>query len=911
MDASGPLPVRLTELRSLRFLNISNNAFNGALPLNLSELTNLEVFDAYNNNLSGPLPLAFTRISGLRYLDLGGNYFAGNIPEDYSDITSLQYLGLHGNSLSGRIPASLGLLQNLTTLRLGYYNVFDGGIPAELGNLKQLVYLDISSCNISGRIPPELGGLRNLEIMFLHANALSGPLPKELGALKRLASLDLSNNNLEGEIPDEFKGLTSLKLLNLFMNRLHGEVPEFIADLKNLEVLQLWQNNFTGSLPQRLGMNGRLNILDVSSNKLIGRIPLHLCQGERLQVLVLMNNWFMGPIPESLGHCKSLVRVRLGQNYINGSIPRGLLYLPRLSFIELLGNYLTGPIPAAGHTAGTSSLGHLDLSNNRLSGALPASIGNFQNAQIVLASCNQLSGAIPGSMGHLQTLTRLDLSSNRLEGSIPKEIAECKSLTYVDLSRNRLNGSIPDQLCTMRMLDYLNVSRNLLTGPVSGKFAVMQSLTAADFSYNNLTGFVPNVGQFAYFNASAFAGNPGLCGPLLDTCSNIPTSGKIFEKRMPSASMKLALVIGIVLCSIIFISVAIAKTRRKWKSAYLARTSWKLTSFQKLDFTGDDVRECMKEDNVIGRGGAGVVYRGLMPNGQEVAVKKLNVPPAPKSKVSSASVNDHGFAAEIQTLGNIRHRNIVRLLAVCSNHETNLLVYEYMPNGSLGDVLHGSKGGHLHWQTRYKIALDAARGLRYLHHDCSPMIVHRDVKSTNILLDSNLEAHVADFGLAKFFLSSSDTSQCMSAVAGSYGYIAPEYAYTLKVDEKSDVYSFGVVMLELITGKKAVGEFGEGVNIVQWVRKTGGSESEVLKRIVDTRLSSVPLDEALHMLWVAMLCVNDHSVERPTMREVVQMLSDPPKIKPRQYFSPSSNQMESLSPKKTAASLPAPDLIQI
>ncbi|KAM1725880.1 hypothetical protein ACFX12_016722 [Malus domestica] len=244
--------------------------------------------------------------------------------------------------------------------------------------------------------------------------------------------------------------------------------------------------------------------------------------------------------------------------------------------------------------------------------------------------------------------------------------------------------------------------------------------------------------------------------------------------------------------------------------------------------------------------------------------------------MSRGSSHDHRFNAEIQTLGRIRHRHIVRLLGFCSNHETNLLVYEYMPNGSLGEVLHGKKGGHLHWDTRYKIAIEAAKGLCYIHHDCSPLIVHRDVKSNNIFLDSNFEAHVADFGLAKF-LQDSGTSECMSAIAGSYGYIAPKYAYTLKVDEKSDVYSFGVVLLELVSGRKPVGEFGDGVDIVQWVRKMTDSNKEGVIKILDLRLPSVPLHEVIHVFYVAMLCVEEQAVKRPTMREVVQILTELPK----------------------------------
>uniref|UniRef100_A0A0V0IF02 non-specific serine/threonine protein kinase n=1 Tax=Solanum chacoense TaxID=4108 RepID=A0A0V0IF02_SOLCH len=306
-----------------------------------------------------------------------------------------------------------------------------------------------------------------------------------------------------------------------------------------------------------------------------------------------------------------------------------------------------------------------------------------------------------------------------------------------------------------------------------------------------------------------------------------------------------------------------------------------MTAFQKVEFSVANVLECVKDGNVIGRGGAGIVYHGKMPNGVEIAVKKL--------LGFGNNSHDHGFRAEIRTLGNIRHRNIVRLVAFCSNKETNLLVYEYMRNGSLGEALHGKKGGFLSWNLRYKIAIEAAKGLCYLHHDCSPLIVHRDVKSNNILLNSNFEAHVADFGLAKFLVDGG-ASECMSAVAGSYGYIAPEYAYTLRVDEKSDVYSFGVVLLELITGRRPVGEFGDGVDIVQWSKKVTNCKREQVTHIVDPRLTTVPEDEAMHLFFISMLCIQENSIERPTMREVIQMLSEFPR-QSSEYNQPSSSKV--------------------
>ncbi|XP_021740016.1 leucine-rich repeat receptor-like serine/threonine-protein kinase BAM1 [Chenopodium quinoa] len=864
---SGPIPPSVSLLTELRYLNLSNNIFNETFPSSLSSLKKLNVLDVYNNNLTGPLPLSAVEMSELRHLHLGGNYFSGEIPPEYGQWEKLEYLAVSGNELEGKIPPEIGNLTSLKELYIGYFNAYSGGVPPEIGNLTELVRFDGANCGLSGELPAELGRLQKLDTLFLQVNTLSGSLPTELGSLNSLKSMDLSNNLFSGEIPVSFSLLKNLTLLNLFRNKLHGAVPDFIGDLPELEVLQLWENNFTGSIPEKLGTNGKLQLLDLSSNKLTGSLPPNLCRGEQLQTLITLGNFLLGPIPESLGSCSSLTRVRMGENFLNGSIPKGLFGLPKLTQVELQDNLLTGGFPETGSSV-AASLGQISISNNQLTGKLPASIGNFSGVQKLLLDGNKFSGSIPPEIGNLQQLSKIDFSSNRFSGEIPAEISKCKLLTFVDLSRNQLIGEIPKEITGMRILNYLNISRNRLSGSIPGSISSMQSLTSVDFSFNNFTGVVPETGQFSYFNYTSFLGNPDLCGPYLGPCENgvVGSSHQGHGKGL-SASLKLLLVIGLLLCSIIFAIAAIIKARSLKKAS--ESRAWKLTAFQRLDFTADDVLDCLKEDNIIGKGGAGIVYKGNMPNGDQVAVKRL---PA----MSRGSSHDHGFNAEIQTLGKIRHRHIVRLLGFCSNHETNLLVYEYMPNGSLGEVIHGKKGGHLHWDTRYKIAIEAAKGLCYLHHDCSPLIVHRDVKSNNILLDSSYEAHVADFGLAKF-LQDSGTSECMSAIAGSYGYIAPEYAYTLKVDEKSDVYSFGVVLLELITGRKPVGEFGDGVDIVQWVRKmTDGNKEGVLK-ILDPRLPSVPLHEVMHVFYVSMLCVEEQAVERPTMREVVQILLEIPK----------------------------------
>ncbi|CAD5173311.1 unnamed protein product [Musa acuminata subsp. malaccensis] len=895
---SGPLPAELSHLSNLRHLNLSNNLFNGSFPSAFSRLKNLLVLDLYNNNLAGTLPPEVSELPNLLHLHLGGNFFSGVIPPEFGHWEFLEYLAVSGNELGGPIPPELGNLTRLRQLYVGYFNSFEGGIPPEIGGLSELVRLDMANCGLTGDIPPELGKLQNLDTLFLQVNGLSGRLPPELGGLRSLKSMDLSNNALTGEIPGSFADLQNLTLLNLFRNKLHGSIPEFVGDLPALEVLQLWENNFTGGIPRRLGQSGRLQILDISSNKLTGTLPPNLCFGNRLQTLIALGNFLFGSIPETLGQCQSVSRIRMGENYLNGSIPDGFFSLPKLSQLELQDNLLAGVFPDTGAAAISPDLGQINLSNNRLLGPLPPSIGNFSGLQKLLLNQNQFSGGIPPEIGRLQQLSKVDFSGNQFSGPIAPEISRCKLLTFVDLSRNKLSGEILPEIAGMRILNYLNLSRNQLEGSIPPSISTMQSLTAVDFSYNNFSGLVPGVGQFSYFNASSFVGNPELCGPYLGPCSSMIHGAGSVHARVPlSASSKLLLVIGLLICSVAFAMAAIMKAR-SLKKASEAR-AWKLTAFQRLGFTCDDVLDCLKEENIIGKGGAGIVYQGIMPNGERVAVKRL---PA----MSHGSSHDHGFSAEIQTLGRIRHRHIVRLLGFCSNHETNLLVYEYMPNGSLGEVLHGKKGGHLLWETRYKIAVEAAKGLCYLHHDCSPLILHRDVKSNNILLDSNFEAHVADFGLAKFLLQDAGASECMSAIAGSYGYIAPEYAYTLRVDEKSDVYSFGVVLLELVTGRKPVGEFGEGVDIVQWVRKMTDSNKEGALKILDPRLPTAPPDEAMHVFYVATLCVQEQSVERPTMREVVQILTDPPK-----QGEDRETPIKEAEQQQAAQSTPPPDLLSV
>ncbi|XP_027355199.1 receptor protein kinase CLAVATA1 [Abrus precatorius] len=867
-NLTGELPPELAGLTSLKILNISHNLFFGHFPGNITlPMTQLEVLDAYDNNFTGPLPEETVELENLRYLRLAGNYFNGSIPEIYSEFASLEYLGLSTNSLTGKIPKSLARLRTLKELYLGYNNAYEGGIPPELGTMESLKLLDLSSCNLSGEIPPSLSNLTNLHTLFLQMNNLTGTIPPELSAMASLMSLDLSINGLTGEIPESFSRLQNLTLMNFFQNKLRGPVPSFVGELPNLEALQLWENNFSFVLPQNLGQNGKFKFFDVTKNHFTGLIPQDLCKSRRLQTFMLTDNFFYGPIPKDIGNCNSLLKIRASNNYLNGELPPGIFKLPSVTIIELANNRFTGQLPP---DISGDSLGILTVSNNLLTGKIPPALENLRGLQTLFLDANEFVGEIPGEVFDLPMLTKFNVSGNNLTGPIPTTFTGCVSLSAVDLSRNMLVGEVPNGMKNLKDLSILNVSRNYISGPVPDEIRFMTSLTTLDLSYNNFMGKIPSGGQFYVFNEKSFTGNPNLCSSRQPSCPNsLMYPDDTARKRRSSKTTKVIVIVIAGGTALVLVAVTVYMTRKRREQRAMA---WKLTAFQRLNLKAEEVVECLKEENIIGKGGAGIVYRGSMGNGTEIAIKRL--------VGEGSGKNDYGFKAEIETLGKIRHRNIMRLLGYVSNKESNLLLYEYMPNGSLGEWLHGAKGGHLRWDMRYRIAVEAAKGLCYLHHDCSPLIIHRDVKSNNILLDSDLQSHVADFGLAKF-LYDPGASQSMSSIAGSYGYIAPEYAYTLKVDEKSDVYSFGVVLLELIIGRKPVGEFGDGVDIVGWVNKTRlelsqPSDAALVLSVVDPRLSGYPLTSVIHMFNIAMMCVREMGPARPTMREVVHMLTNPP-----------------------------------
>ncbi|XP_039064806.1 leucine-rich repeat receptor-like protein kinase TDR [Hibiscus syriacus] len=875
----GPLQRAIFELEQLRTLDISHNYFNSKFPPGVSKLRFLRIFNGYSNDFEGPLPIEFVRLRFLEQLNLGGSYFEGEIPAIYGRFTSLKLLDLAGNALQGTLPRQLGFLTQLERIEIGY-NAFSGTIPVEFALLSNLKYLDISNCTLSGPLPKELGNLTRLEFLYFFKNSFTGEIPVSYTNLKALRVLDLSDNQLSGAIPEGISSLTELTWLSLMGNNFSGIIPEGIGELPNLNTLLLWNNNLSGILPQKLGSNGNLLSLDVSSNSLTGPIPPNLCCGNKLFKLILFNNMFTYELPGSLVNCTSLSRFRIQNNLLNGTIPYGFGHLKNLTFVDVSKNYFTGAIPKDFGYAPT--LQFLNISENSFNAALPSNIWGSPSLQIFSACSAKLTGEIPDFIG-CKNVYKIELQGNSLNGSIPWDIDHCEKLLSLNLSRNLFTGIIPWEISTLSSITAVDLSHNLLTGTIPSNFENCSTLENFDVSYNLLTGPIPSSGPiFPNLHPSSFSGNNGLCGRILARpCpAEAMATGdmEVRNKQQQQPKKTAGAIIWIMAAAFgIGLFVLVAGTRC-FHANYSRKFSddreigpWKLTAFQRLNFTADDVLECLSmTDKIIGMGSTGTVYKAEMPGGEIIAVKKL----WGKNKETIRRLK--GVLAEVDVLGNVRHRNIVRLLGCCSNRECTMLLYEYMPNGNLDDLLHGkNKGENLvaDWVTRYKIALGVAQGVCYLHHDCDPVIVHRDLKPSNILLDSEMEARVADFGVAKLIQS----DESMSVIAGSYGYIAPEYAYTLQVDEKSDIYSFGVVLMEILSGKKSVDpEFGDGNSIVDWVRskiKSKNKITDILDKNAGASCASVR-EEMMQMLRMALLCTSRNPADRPSMRDVVMMLQE-------------------------------------
>ncbi|XP_057974055.1 receptor protein-tyrosine kinase CEPR2 [Malania oleifera] len=881
-------------------ISLGNKSLSGEISPSISALRSLRSLVMPSNSISGSLPAKLRSCDNLRVLNLSMNAMSGSLP-DLSALTNLEVLDLSLNNFSGKFPAWVGNLTQLVTLDIGQSGYEESEIPDGLGNLQNLTELNFRSSHLRGEIPEAIFELKALQTLDLSDNKISGKLPKSISNLRNLSKIELFDNNLTGEIPAGLAGLTLLREIDLSRNNMYGKLPEEIGNLENLAVFQLYQNNFSGELPSGFGnlqhligfsiyknsFSGQfpanfgrfspLVSIDISENQFSGRFPKFLCESNKLQYFLALGNNFSGELPGSYAYCKSVVRFRINKNNLSGKIPDGVWALPNAQIIDFSDNAFSGEMsPSVGISA---TLNTLFLDNNQFSGALPKELGNLAMLEKLDFSNNRFSGSIPYEFGALKHLTSLHLEENSLTGSIPAKLGQCNRLVDLNLAGNSLSGKIPASISEMSALNSLNLSGNKITGSIPENLAQLK-LSSIDLSENQLLGRVP-YDLLAMGGVQAFLGNRGLC---IDLNSRTPTNpmmkicnGKHGHQRVVEDKLVLFCIILSALVVILAASLFMSCRRFKMSETFLENDmegekeidlKLKLQCFHQVELEADEICN-LEEDNLIGSGGTGKVYRlDLKKNGPTVAVKQL-------WKGNRVKV----MTAEMEILGKIRHKNILKLYACLVKGGSSFLVLEYMTNGNLFQALHRQIKGswpELDWCQRYRIALGTAKGIAYLHHDCSPPIMHRDIKSTNILLDKDNEPKIADFGVAKIAQESHQVFES-SCFAGTHGYIAPELAYSVKVTEKSDVYSFGVVLLELVTGRKAVEEeYGEGKDIVYWVSTHLNDRNNVLE-VVDHSLafdSSVVQEDIIKVLQVAVLCTNKLPSVRPNMRDVVKMLID-------------------------------------
>ncbi|KAK7316242.1 hypothetical protein VNO77_35121 [Canavalia gladiata] len=495
----------------------------------------------------------------------------------------------------------------------------------------------------------------------------------------------------------------------------------------------------------------------------------------------------------------------------------------------------------------------LGIPSQNLSGTLCPSIGNLTNLQTVVLQNNNITGPIPSELGKLSKLHTLDLSDNSFNGEIPPSLGHLRSLLYLRLNNNSFAGDCPESLANMAQLAFL------------------------DLSYNNLSGHVPRILAKSF----SIVGNPLVCATgkeknchgmtpmpmsmnLNSTKDALPSGRKKAHKMAIAIGLSLGCLCFIVLCFGLFLwrrhkynqHTFFDVKDRHHEEVYLGNL--KRFQLRELQIATNN----FSNKNLLGKGGFGNVYKGVLPDGTLVAVKRL--------KDGNAIGGVLQFQTEIEMISLAVHRNLLKLYGFCMTPTERLLVYPYMSNGSVASRLKGKPV--LDWGTRKQIALGAARGLLYLHEQCDPKIIHRDVKAANILLDDYCEAVVGDFGLAK--LLDHQDSHVTTAVRGTVGHIAPEYLSTGQSSEKTDVFGFGILLLELITGQRAI-EFGKAANqkgaMLDWVRKL--HQEKKLELLVDKDLKNnydrIELEE---IVQVALLCTQYLPGYRPKMSEVVRML---------------------------------------
>ncbi|XP_021867492.2 LRR receptor-like serine/threonine-protein kinase RPK2 [Spinacia oleracea] len=727
-----------------------------------------------------------------------------------------------------------------------------GKLPRVIVELRKLRVLSLPFHEFSGGIPGEIWGLDNLEVLDLEGNLFSGKLPVSVKGLNRLRVLNLGLNRIGGKIPDSFSGLIGLEWLNLAANELEGLIPVFVAGFPRLWGLYLSSNQLKGKIPDAWGRSNCQNLkyLDLSGNELNGKIPISLGNCQKLRVLLLFSNVLQGVIPREFGQLRKLNVLDVSRNSLSGDIPSELGNCRDLSILVL--SNLEDPYSSHG-----AAFGHRES--------------------------NLFRGSIP-------TLPKLRiLSGIEFEGEICDTMNtdnSCKSLVYVDVSSENAPkftfSACDSQISNSRQLNhgptaYLSFFLSRACLRTKAKFLLVHRSRNDDA--HSVVKRLENARLLSELNSSldetvSSSSVQSSSENLQANAAESPSGEGERESQnqfnsIEIASIASASVIVLVLLALVILFIYTRKCapRDSYRIQVYERREIRVFTDIGVPLTFQNIvkaTDSFSAGNCIGCGGFGATYKAEVSPGVIVAVKRLSV---------GRFHCIQQFDAEVKTLGRIRHANLVTLIGYHASETEMFLIYNYLPGGNLERFIQERLTKSIKWKALHKIALDVAQAIAYLHDECNPRVIHRDIKPSNILLDNDYKAYLSDFGLSRL-LENSET-HATTGVAGTFGYLAPEYAMTCRVSEKADVYSYGVVLLELISDKKALdpsfSSHGNGFNIVSWAHMLlrQGRAKEVFAAGI---WESGPHDDLVEVLHLAVKCTVDTLSIRPTMKQAVQLL---------------------------------------
>ncbi|KAH9668494.1 putative LRR receptor-like serine/threonine-protein kinase [Citrus sinensis] len=760
--------------------------------------------------------------------------------------------------IEGSLPEELGYLPKLDRIQIDQ-NYISGSLPKSFANLNKTRHFHMNNNSISGQIPPELSRLPSLVHMLLDNNNLTGYLPPELSELPKLLILQLDNNNFEGTtIPASYSNMSKLLKLSLRNCSLQGPMPD-LSRIPNLGYLDLSSNQLNGSIPPgRLSLN--ITTIKLSNNKLTGTIP------SNFSVIILTslvsvyehkfiaNNSLSGSIPSSIWQSRTLNATETfildfqNNNLTNIS---GSFNIPPNVTVRLRGN------PFCLNTNAEQFCGSHSDDDNEIDRSTNSTLDcraqscptDYEYSPTSPIRCFCAAPLLVGYRLKSPGLSYFPAYKNLFEEYMTSGLK--LNLYQLDIDSFRWEKGPRLKMYLKLFPVYDNSSGNSYVFNASEVGRIRSMFTGWN---------IPDSDIFGPYELINFT----LQGPYRDV---FPPSRNSGISKAALAGIILGAIAGAVTISAI-VSLLIVRAHMKNYHAISRRRHSSKTSI-KIDgvrsFTYGEMALATNNFNSstqIGQGGYGKVYKGILPDGTVVAVKRAQ---------EGSLQGEKEFLTEIQFLSRLHHRNLVSLVGYCDEEGEQMLVYEFMSNGTLRDQLSAKSKEPLGFAMRLSIALGSSRGILYLHTEADPPVFHRDIKASNILLDHKFTAKVADFGLSRLApvpdIEGIVPAHVSTVVKGTPGYLDPEYFLTHKLTDKSDVYSLGVVFLELLTGMQPI---SHGKNIVREVNIA--YQSSMMFSVIDGNMGSYPSECVEKFIKLALKCCQDETDARPSMSEVMREL---------------------------------------